>query len=137
MSGFKFQRLSPVLVRRAGYHFPVGAWTHAHWCPGCGNVHDFAVEQAFTNGARWTFDGNAAAPTFNPSMNIRLGPLFGGKLFKTDAGEVEYAVCHYFLRGGQLQYLADSTHKLRGQTIALPELPKNFMLGCDEIREDS
>lgn len=99
-------------------------------------MHDFAVDQPFRNHAQWSWNQDPVKPSFTPSMNIRLGPIGGGKLFKTDAGEVEYAVCHYFLKDGQLQYLADSTHKLRGQTIALPELPKNVMLGCDEIRED-
>jgi len=31
-------------------------------------------------------------------------------------------VCHYFLKGGMLQFLGDCTHTLAGQTVPLPEL---------------
>lgn len=30
------------------------------------------------------------------------------------------SVCHYFLRNGQIQYLGDCTHAMRGQTVPLP-----------------
>lgn len=47
----------------------------AHWCPACEEMHAFAVEEPFRNGAKWTFDGNLEKPTFSPSMNIAVGPF--------------------------------------------------------------
>ena len=86
----------------------------AHWCPGCKEMHVFYVTRPISKGARWTWDGNTVKPTFSPSMNISCGPW--------DDGTVDR--CHYFLRGGMIQFLGDCTHELRGQTVALPELPQ-------------
>lgn len=91
-----------------------------HWCPACETTHGFAVEQPFRNGTKWTFDGNVESPTFSPSMNIRVGP-YPFDPVETDHGRID--VCHYFLRAGQIQFLGDCTHKLSGQTVALPDLP--------------
>lgn len=86
---------------------------HEHWCPGCRMMHQIAVEQPFRNGARWTWDGNAAAPTFSPSIHIRLGRSNGGA----------DRVCHYFIRGGRIEFCGDSTHALSGQAVDLPDIP--------------
>ena len=94
----------------------------AHWCPACNELHEFAAERPFHNGARWSFDGNVNAPTFQPSMNIRVGPFPEGS---KRAGQI--AVCHYFLHSGRLQYLGDCTHKLSGQTVDLPDLPESVL----------
>ena len=81
---------------------------HEHWCPGCREIHQIAVEQPFRNGARWTYDGNAEAPTFSPSINV--GP--GTKL-----------QCHYFIRSGRIEFCGDCHHDLKGQTVDLPDIP--------------
>jgi hypothetical protein len=91
-----------------------------HYCPACKTTHGFAVESPFRNGARWSFDGNMEAPTFSPSMNIRVGP-YPYDPAETDHGRIE--VCHYFLRGGVIEYLGDCTHEMRGQRVPLPDLP--------------
>ena len=108
---------------------PIG-WSH--WCPGCASRHVIRVEQAEHNGARWTFDGNEAQPTFSPSINARWGHYATG-VNEWDCGECRRArehheetpcgVCHYFVHGGAIQFCGDSTHKLAGQTVDLPELP--------------
>ena len=87
-----------------------------HYCPACESIHGFAVAKPFRNGAKWSFDGNAEAPTFAPSMNIRTGPF--------DDGRID--VCHYFLRAGRIEYLGDCTHGLKGQTVDLPDLPPRY-----------
>jgi hypothetical protein len=95
---------------------------HAIWCPACEELHEFAVDRPFHNGHRWTFDGNVQAPTFQPSMNIRVGPYPDGS---KRAGQMD--VCHFFLHGGRLQYLGDCTHALKGQTVDLPDLPQSVL----------
>lgn len=79
------------------------------WCAGCDGAHQIYVGQG--DGPRWSFDGNAESPTFAPSILVRGG------------GNVRRAgmVCHSFVRGGRIEYLADCTHALAGQTIELPD----------------
>lgn len=86
--------------------------THAHWCPACRSMHDYAVVAPFRNGARWTFNGDYERPTFTPSMRIEWGM----------GGDMPNKVCHYFVTDGQIAYCADSTHALAGKTVNLPDL---------------
>lgn len=97
---------------------------YAHWCPGCEEMHRFAVDKPQSNGARWTFDGSIEAPSFSPSMNIRTGK-FADPSWQDPDGDSS-SVCHYFLRAGQIEFLADCTHALKGRTVPLPELPLRY-----------
>lgn len=103
-------------LRRTGAKDGHTAGGYAHWCPACNEMHGFAVDEPFRNGARWTFNGNIEKPTFSPSMNISDGPYPSGRFDR----------CHYFLRDGMLQFLPDCTHALAGQTLLLPELPEGY-----------
>lgn len=94
-------------------------------------MHDFAVDQPFSNHAQWSFNGKPDAPTFTPSMNIRIGPYSENS---ERAGQMD--VCHYFVRDGQIQFLADCTHAMKGQTVPLMPIPANQMLGADEVTEE-
>lgn len=85
--------------------------SYSHWCPGCDALHMIAVTAPFANGAQWSFDGNFDAPTFSPSVNV--GP--GSKL-----------QCHYFIRGGAIEFCGDSHHELRGTTVPLPDMPADW-----------
>jgi hypothetical protein len=118
---FQYRRLSDKLVKRFGYYGDIS--TYGHWCPGCKSIHDFAVEQPFRNGARWTYSGVPESPTFSPSMNISVGPFPDGTTKR----------CHYFLRGGRIQFLNDSTHELAGQTVDLPDIPSEALKWSERI----
>lgn len=109
-------------LRRTGAGDGHTAQGYAHWCPACEEMHAFAIDTPFRNGAQWTFDGNVECPTFNPSMNIRTGPRPTVPIGRPDAGQID--VCHYFLHGGVLKFCADSTHALAGQDVPLPPLPE-------------
>jgi hypothetical protein len=74
-------------------------------------MHAFAVDASFSNGAKWTFNGNLEKPSFSPSMNI-------GNDF-----------CHYYLTDGELRFSACHGHNLGGQVIPLPELPPEYRDG--------
>ena len=100
--------LSPKLIKRAYGDFT----PYEHWCPGCQEIHQIAVDQPFRNGARWSFDGNAEKPTFSPSVNVGPGTKFQ---------------CHYFIRAGRIDFCADSHHALAGQTVDLPDIPADWM----------
>lgn len=113
--------LSPILRNAQGDRL---TW----WCPGCNEAHQVAVGPG-----GWTWDGNAEAPTFSPSV------LVGGVVRWTAAqyadAEAKRArgepwpeptprVCHSFVRGGRMEFLSDCTHALAGQTVPIPDWPK-------------
>lgn len=76
-----------------------------HWCPGCKAIHRIDINKPNAHtGARWTWNGDAENPTFDPSINI-------------------VGHCHYFIRNGQVEFCADSRHALAGHTVPLPDLP--------------
>ncbi|WP_375261872.1 DUF6527 family protein [Palleronia sp.] len=83
-------------------------------CPGCKSMHCVIVEG--TGRPRWSYNGDADAPTFSPSIHVSAPD--------PDAPRVELARCHSFVREGQIRFLADSTHNLAGQTVELPDLPE-------------
>ena len=78
-------------------------------CPGCGMPHQVRVE-GDAPGPRWTWDGNAAAPTISPSILVSW----------THGEANEPRRCHSFVRGGRIEFLADCTHALAGQTVPIP-----------------
>lgn len=56
---------------------------------------------------RWTWNGSTEAPTLRPSVKTDSWPGW---------------VCHSWINDGCAQFLADSTHELAGQTVALLEV---------------
>jgi hypothetical protein len=90
--------------------------THEHegrsyatfWCPGCNEPH-----MVVTAGAgAWGYNGNPEAPTFTPSVKV--------------TAEHRALVCHSFVTDGRIQFLADCTHALAGQTVPLDEWPEDY-----------
>ena len=60
----------------------------------------------------WQFNGDWERPTLAPSIRARW----------THGPENSPRVCHSFVKDGRIQYLADCTHALAGQTVDLPEV---------------
>jgi len=82
------------------------------WCPGCESYHTPRVRAGIDgdpNGnSVWTWNGNEEKPTINPSI-----------LVWCDNPDIR---CHSFVRDGNIQFLPDCGHKLKGQTVPLPEI---------------
>jgi len=76
-------------------------------CPGCNEEH--AIDW------RWQFNGDFDKPTIAPSFKIE-GARFIGSTEKQ-----ERFLCHSFIRLGRIEFLNDCTHKLKGQTVDLPD----------------
>lgn len=95
---------------------------HSHWCPGCEEMH------VLPNG--WTFDGNVDRPTYSPSFKhtgvAKRDTPEGWVYPRDDAGKPLPRCCHYFIRAGRIEFCADSTHPLAGQTVDLPALPAHL-----------
>jgi hypothetical protein len=70
------------------------------FCPGCECGHYFD--------SRWQFNGSLELPTFTPS-------------YLTEGG-ANNVRCHSYVTNGRIQFLADSGHKLSGQTVELPPI---------------
>jgi uncharacterized protein DUF6527 len=98
------------------------------FCPGCKDWHSVDPK-------RWTWNGDAERPTFNPSLLVRSGhyiPGHAGTCWcdyhrEAERGTPGYDlpaptcyVCHSFIRDGQIQFLGDCTHSLAGQTAPIP-----------------
>jgi hypothetical protein len=105
------------------YDFPKeegGGWLI--FCPGCGCAHRLDT--------RWTFNGDYEKPTFRPSLLIRSGHYVPehqsencwctySKEHPDDPAPFECGVCHSFITDGQIQFLGDCTHSLKGKTVPL------------------
>jgi hypothetical protein len=87
---------------------------YAFHCPGCGYAHAVTVN-SHTNsqGASWSWNGSMDKPTFIPSINC-------------NADDPQHR-CHSFVGDGKIQFLSDCFHKLRGQTVEIPEWDEEEM----------
>lgn len=97
------------------------------WCPGCEELH--------TLNHIWTFNGNFDKPTFAPSVLVTNGHYCSqhklgdhcwctfNERYPDNPTTFTCSRCHSFVRDGNIEFLTDSTHKLAGQTVALPVPP--------------
>mgnify|MGYP000881591458 FL=1 len=107
----------------------------AFWCPGCNTAH--RIQHGAGAGPRWGWNGSADKPTFTPSVRVKSGHYASGYdgtncwcTFNAEcvaAGDepsgFQCGVCHSFVTDGRIQFLADCTHSLAGQTVDLPPWP--------------
>lgn len=77
-------------------------------CPGCGTSH-------MPEPGTWSFNDDMERPTFTPSIKVTwtMGP------------EHTEHVCHSHVTDGRIQFIADSTHDLAGQTVDLPDMDRD------------
>lgn len=90
-------------------------------CPGCECSHVVAVQMAQSNGARWDFSGTLDNPTISPSILVKSGKYIDPN-FDDEGIESLSSICHSFVKNGNIQFLGDCTHKLKGQTVPLPDI---------------
>lgn len=68
----------------------------------------------------WTWNGEVDKVTLKPS--IKSTGWVGANTCHDDGGPSRECVCHTWVSDGMVQFLDDTTHELRGQTVALVEL---------------
>lgn len=76
------------------------ATQYLFWCPGCECCHFLE-----TKPGGWVWNGDMVKPSASPSLLVRSQNI-----------GVETR-CHFFVRGGQLQFLGDCSHDLAGETV--------------------
>jgi hypothetical protein len=111
-------------------------------CPGCDEVHIIYTNRDWCNEQPsgrpcWGFNGDVNRPTFSPSLLCQGLMYPSGNKFPNEeeinrmrAGEnlrplMKPYVCHSFIRDGKIEFLNDCTHKLKGQTVDLPDVQEN------------
>ena len=77
------------------------------YCPGCRGGHGVPVI-----GARvWDWNKSLTSPTLSPSVLVHSHARWQ---------EEDQPRCHVFIREGKIQFLADCSHSLAGQTVDVP-----------------
>lgn len=76
------------------------------FCPGCQMYHSMRVKRGpgRDHDLIWWWNDDVVKPTLAPSLGVNMG---------TDMQ------CHLFVRDGNLEFLGDSVHALRGQTVPM------------------
>lgn len=78
-------------------------------CPGCEHAHRVRVKG---ESPVWGWNGSLDSPSFKPSILIYTqNPVTKGR----------DTVCHSFVTDGKIRFLGDCLHKLKGQTVELPD----------------
>lgn len=88
--------------------------SYAFFCPGCQYGHGIrSARPPFAKPevkiAVWTFNGDVDKPTFAPSYVTGL-PDVNGNPFMVKR-------CHCYIENGQIRFLTDCWHELKGQTV--------------------
>lgn len=102
-------------------------------CPGCGEIHVLPIAPAADGTPRpvWGFNDNGDAPTFTPSILATSGHYPQGHSgpncwcnftarYPERTSSFKCGICHSFVTNGRIQFLADCTHALAGQTVDIP-----------------
>lgn len=102
---------------RASEGRSVDGQTMVHfWCPGCDGAHQIVD-------GTWTWNGDLERPTFSPSVLVKGFGFAREPEVDGPPAAPGPTVCHSFVNAGRIQFLADCTHELAGQTVDLPEWP--------------
>lgn len=109
------------------------------WCPGCNDLHTVSVAAG-----RWKWNGSADRPSFQPSVLVRSGHFITdhrkpgdpcwctfyaehpGEDSRESSLRFKCVLCHSFVTDGQIRFLDDCSHGLRGKTVPLPHIPAAY-----------
>lgn len=97
------------------------------FCPGCNSAHGFRTnnwpkpeglteEETELFKEKWTWNNDVNKPTISPSIHVFK--IIG----KNKKGHsIRETICHSFIENGNIRFLSDSKHILKGQTVELPD----------------
>ena len=78
-------------------------------CPGCDMFHTLPLGGNVKNQNVWTWNEDVTCPTILPSIKSSV-ELYGNRPVQ---------ICHSYVKEGQIEFLSDCTHELRGSTVPL------------------
>jgi hypothetical protein len=97
------------------------------FCPGCNSAHGFRTkdwpqpnelseEKKELFKGKWTWNNDINKPTIYPSIHVFK--IIG----KNKRGHsVRETICHSFIENGNIRFLNDCKHVLKGKTVELPD----------------
>ncbi len=114
-------------VKLRVWEYPVGTYQyHVFTCPGCETEHAVRLERSPQGPAVHTFNGSVTAPTLGSSVLVhwvkQLTEEQYAAVLRGEKFEPVKMVCHSYVEAGMIRFLGDCTHKLAGQTVALPDV---------------
>lgn len=77
-------------------------------CPGCKHGHAYRISGG--PGPVWDWNGDLDKATFSPSLLNT----------KTWGDPPVNKICHLYVKNGQIEFLPDCSHDLKGQTVDTP-----------------
>lgn len=80
------------------------------WCGGCNEEHTIPIRGEHG----WGFDGNDESPSFVPSVLVHEVKRVDGSTYTPR--------CHLFVTAGNIHYLDDSQHDLKGQIVPMTDI---------------
>jgi hypothetical protein len=101
-------------------------------CPGC---KDRFHEVRITGPNSWGWNGSLESPTFTSSVLMTSGHYGSSSptcwctynaAHPDDPSSFICERCHSFVRDGKIQFLADCSHSLAGQTVEIPDWNSDF-----------
>ena len=95
-----------LVIHRLGGYPERSNFEYGFFCPACRCGHGFKVSGGEPT---WEFNGDMVCPTIRPSVRVTVG--HGG--IRPDE------ICHSQVTDGMIHFYDDSTHEMRGQTVAL------------------
>lgn len=91
---------------------------YAFFCPACNSTHAVDIRM-------WGFNGDINNPTITPSIKVEgTVPITSEEadfILKGGKFTPKPLLCHSFVKDGNIQYLSDCSHTLKGKTVRLPE----------------
>jgi Family of unknown function (DUF6527) len=92
-------------------------------CPGCGDTHTIPTEGE----KAWSWNGSLDLPTVTPSIDVKCGHYAsswkpGDECWCGKDYDFTCYRCHSTIMRGEITFAPDSSHKLSGQTVMLPDV---------------
>jgi hypothetical protein len=107
--------MDTILHKTDQFGNPNGGQELIFFCPGCKCAHGVVV----THEPKWGWNGNMEKPSFTPSILVNGFDWVGYPQDKFPRPK-SMIRCHSFVTDGNIQFLGDCEHELKGQTVPLP-----------------
>lgn len=113
-----------------------------YWCQGCKTSHQITT-QGGPPGQNWSWNGDVNKPVFGPSVDVKTGHYISShkpgddcwctfnEKHPEDEHDFECQHCHTWVgcngaKPGEVYFLADCSHELKGTIQPFPDLPEHM-----------